>query len=471
MMDDRGLPGYHGELNSNCVTIAEALRGAGYHTLMVGKWHIAHVFFDGKKQLNFETNEPFWDTKADWPLQRGFEEYYGTIHGVTSYYDPFSLVRNNTPIKPGHKNFYYTDAIADHAVVDIKKYGGQEKPFFLYVAFTAPHWPMQAPAADIAKNLPTYQVGWDVIRSNRYARQIDSGIIDKKWALSPRDDRVRPWQETPHKEWEANRMATYAAMVERLDAGVGRIWAELKRKKIEQNTLVVFLSDNGACAEVIEPGWFDVPSRTRDGRPIQTGNKPALWAGPETVWQSYGVPWANVSDTPFRRYKHFTHEGGISTPFIVSWPAMIHERGKLTGQMGHITDIMATCLDAAGVTYPKSYRGQPAIPMEGRSLVPIFQGKDREIRPLFWEHEGNRAMRLGPWKLVSFYPHDWELYDTENDRTELNNLAAQSPEQVQKMSSLYQQWAQRCGVVPPNQLPPIKRVIPAKDGAAQDDPD
>src|SRR5665213_586834 len=172
MMDDRGLPGYHGELNSNCVTIAEALRASGYHTLMVGKWHLAHIFFDGKKQLNFETNEPFWENKSAWPRQRGFEEYYGTIHGVSSYYDPFSLVSNNTPIRADGTNFYYTDAISAHAVADINKYGGRDKPFFLYAAFTAPHWPLQAPAEDIAKNTPAYQSGWGVIRSNRYEREI-----------------------------------------------------------------------------------------------------------------------------------------------------------------------------------------------------------------------------------------------------------------------------------------------------------
>jgi len=473
MIEDRGIPGYRGELNSKCVTIAEVLRPAGYTTLMVGKWHLAHVPFDGKKQLNFETNEAFWENKSDWPLQRGFDEYYGTIHGVSSYYDPFSLVHNNAPEKPEGTNFYYTDAISAHAVADIEKYGGGEKPFFLYVAFTAPHWPMQAPAEDIARNRPTYQIGWDAIRANRYQRQIQSGIIEKDWPLSPRDSRVAPWENVNNKEWEANRMATYAAMVERMDAGIGRILGALKERNIEQNTLVLFFSDNGACAEVIEPGFYDVPSKTRDGRSIQVGNRPTIWAGPETVWQSYGVPWANVSTTPFRLYKHFTHEGGISTPFIAHWPAMIQGAGLLTRQMAHITDIMATCLDAAGVPYPNNYQGHAILPMESRSLLPIFQGGTREIRPLFWEHEGNRAMRLGKWKLVSRYPGDWELYDTENDRTELTNLAETNPEQVKKMSALYQAWADRCGVIPPDKLPATRKMSPATDAAngVQREPD
>jgi arylsulfatase len=461
MIEDRGVAGYRGELNSNCVTIAEVLRQAGYATLMVGKWHLAHVPFDGKKQLNFESDETFWENKADWPLQRGFEEYYGTIHGVSSYYDPFSLVHNNSPVKPDGTNFYYTDAISAHAVADIKKYGGGDKPFFLYVAFTAPHWPMQAPAEDIARNRQTYQIGWDVIRSNRYQRQIESNIIDTRWLLSPRDSRVPPWENVNNKEWEANRMATYAAMVERMDAGIGRITDALRERHIEQNTLVMFLSDNGACAEVIEPGWYDIPSKTRDGRSIEVGNKPALLAGPETVWQSYGVPWANVSDTPFRLYKHFTHEGGISTPLIAYWPAMIRSGGSLTHQIGHITDLMATCLDAAGVPYPNLYKGHAILPTEGRSLVPIFQGKEREIRPLFWEHEGNQAMRLGKWKLVSRYPGDWELYDTETDRTELTNQAGAHPEEAKKMAALYQEWAKRCGVIPPNMLPPTRAMSPS----------
>ncbi|HUC85122.1 MAG TPA: sulfatase-like hydrolase/transferase, partial [Candidatus Acidoferrales bacterium] len=260
MMEDRGIPGYHGELNDHCVTLAEALRGAGYHTLMVGKWHLSHIFFDGKKQLNFETNEPFWDNKRDWPLQRGFEEYYGTIHGVTSYYDPFSLVSNNVPISAPRNNFYYTDSLSEHAVRDIDKYGGGDKPFFLYVAFTAPHWPMQAPERDIARNRAIYLAGWDAIRESRYQRELVLGLIDQNWALSPRDPRVIPWAEVTNRAWQANVMSTYAAMIQRLDQGVGNIVAELKRKHIEDNTLVMFLSDNGACNELIEPEWYDVPS-------------------------------------------------------------------------------------------------------------------------------------------------------------------------------------------------------------------
>ncbi len=231
MMEDRGIPGYRGELNRNCVTMAEELKLADYHTLMVGKWHLNHIHFNGKKQLNHESDEPFWESKNGWPLQRGFQEYYGTIHGVCSYYDPFSLVSGNEPIRAPTNGFYYTDAITEQAVARIEKYAGGDKPFFLYVAYSAPHWPLHAPEADIAKHRQCYLAGWDAIRTNRYRRQIEMGITDKNWRLSPRDPRVPDWPAVRDKEWEANRMATYAAMVERMDRGIGRILDRLEEKE------------------------------------------------------------------------------------------------------------------------------------------------------------------------------------------------------------------------------------------------
>ncbi|HTB83678.1 MAG TPA: arylsulfatase [Candidatus Sulfotelmatobacter sp.] len=462
MMEDRGVPGYRGELSRNCITIAEELRRTNYDTLMVGKWHLCHIYFDGKKQLDHESAVPFWESKAGWPLQRGFEEYYGTIHGVSSYYDPFSLVRDNVPIQPGTTNFYYTDVISDHAVADIDKYAGGDKPFFLYVAYTAPHWPLQAPDADIAKYRERYLAGWDFIRTNRYQRQQALGLIDKTWPLSPRDPRVPDWNQVKDKTWEANRMATYAAMVERMDQGIGRILDRLKEKGIETNTLVIFFSDNGACAEVLQPGWYDIPSRTRSGQTIKVGNGDhSVFAGPENVWQSYGIPWANVSDTPFLLYKHFTHEGGIASPFIVRWPTVILNGGALSRQVGHVTDIMATVVDVAGTAHPDSYEGHPIQPLEGTSLLPIFEGKKRpHPAPIFWEHEGNRAVRLDQWKLVAEHGHQWELYDVAVDRTEQNDLAATHPEKVKELSGLYDVWAKRCNVLPIEQLPPIRPIVP-----------
>lgn len=464
MMGDRGVPGYRGELTDHAVTIAEELRGTNYHTLMSGKWHVCHIYFDGKRQLNHETDEPFWDDKHDWPLQRGFEDYYGTIHGVCSYYDPFSLVRGNTPIEADKKDFYYTDAITENACSQIEKYSGDTKPFFLYVAYTAPHWPLQAPEADIAKYRSIYTAGWDIIRSNRYHRQIDLGIIDKSWPLSPRDPRVASWEKVVDKAWEANRMATFAAMVTRLDQGVGRILSKIKEKGIERNTLVIFMSDNGACDEIIQPGFYDVPSRTRDGRPVKPGNGDhSVFAGPDNVWQSYGVPWANVSDTPFLLYKHFTHEGGIATPFIARWPAVIQNTNVMTRQLAHVTDLMATCVDISGAHHPDRYNGKEILPLEGKSLLPIFEGKQRETRsPIFWEHEGNRAVRDGDWKLVSRHGKPWELYNMPQDRTESHDLSSAQPERVQEMTSLYEQWAKRCNVLPPADLPKVLPIKPAK---------
>ncbi|MDR1011656.1 MAG: arylsulfatase [Opitutaceae bacterium] len=469
MMQDRGLHGYRGELGKDTVTMAEELRGAGYATSMVGKWHVAHVFFDGKKQLDFKSQKPFWDNKDNWPLQRGFDRYYGTIHGVNSYYDPFSLVNGNTPIEAPdeRKDFYYTDVITDKAVAEIDRFAGgggggdgDGKPFFLYVAYTAPHWPLQAPEAAIAKYRKRYLAGWDKIREERYQRQIKMGLIDKGWPLSPRDPRANDWGNVREREWEANRMATHAAMIEIMDQGVGRIHEQLKARGLDQNTLVIFLSDNGACDERVSANWYDVPSRLRDDRAVRVGNNDrTVMAGPEDVWQSYGIAWANVSDTPFVLYKHYTHEGGISAPFIAHWPAGIKTPGARTEQIGHIIDIMATFADIAGAKHPATYQGRQVQPLEGRSLVPVFQDQARpRDTPLFWEHEGNRAVRLGDWKLVAQNRKQWELYNIKIDRTEQDNLAATNQKKVRELSALYEAWARRCGVVPYSQLPkPIHR--------------
>ena len=463
MMEDRGVIGYRGELNHRCLTIAEELRMGGYHTAMVGKWHLSHIYFDKKRQLNFETDEPFWDDKESWPLQRGFESYYGSIHGVTSYYNPFSLVDGDTPIRAEGTNFYYTDDITKHAVADVERYAAESKPFFLYVAYTAPHWPLQAPEQDIAIYRKRYLAGWDAIRAARYQRQVEMGIIDKSWRLSPRDPRAPPWTNVVDKKWEANRMATYAAMVQHLDEGVGQILGKLKELGIDRNTLVIFFSDNGACAEKIEPQWYDVPSRTRDGRPVLAGDSNhSAFAGPDNVWQSYGVPWANVSAAPFRFYKHFAHEGGIAVPFIVRWPAVIRKQGRISDELAHVTDIKPTLLGVANVKHPASYQGHTLLPLEGESLLPIFEGRKRPERsPVFWEHEGNRAVRVGEWKLVALQGQPWELYNMETDRTELTNLAAIYPKKVNEMSAKYDAWAKRCHVLPFDKLPPELPTKPA----------
>jgi arylsulfatase len=467
MMGDRGHDGYRGDLNRRCVTIAEALRAAGYRNYAVGKWHVTrHIGPEGPKH--------------SWPLQRGFDRYYGTIHGGGSYFDPSTLTRDNTAISPfadpeyRPSTFYYTDAISDHAVRFIGEHRAQhsDKPFFLYVAYTAAHWPMHALPEDIAKYRGKFDAGYEPVRRARFERMKKLALISKDSALSPQ---AGNWYRVPDKRWEAACMETYAAMVDRMDRGIGRIIAQLKSAGLFDNTLILFLQDNGGCAEgmgragtkehpeqprpdrptlpplaltaLLPPG--SVPPQTRDGYPVLMGRK--AMPGTADTYIAYGRDWANVSNTPFREYKHWVHEGGISTPLIVHWPAGIasRRRGKLEKQPGHVIDIMATCLDLAGATYPKEFDGQPIQPIEGVSLRPAFNGKSlRRQQPIFWEHEGNRAVRDGKWKLVAKENQPWELYDIEADRTELNNLATKYPKRTQELAAKWDVWAVRANVLP-----------------------
>lgn len=439
MTEDHHKPGYRGNLNQQCATIAELLQEAGYQTMMCGKWHVTrHTGPEGPRHT--------------WPLQRGFEKFFGTIAGGGSYFDPVTLCRGNQFVR-AEGDFYYTEAISQQAAEFIGEAARSDKPFFLYVAYTAPHWPLHARAADIARYRGRYGIGWDQLRQHRYKRMIEMGIIKATWPLAPRDERVKPWIEVPYRTWHERRMEVYAAQVDAMDQGIGRILEKLRQVNKEENTLILFLSDNGGCAEEIAATWKNpvIPAKTRDGRGVQVGNNPGILPGPEDTFQSCGVPWANVSNTPFRLYKHWVHEGGIATPLIVHWPAVIRPKnrlGDLTDQLGHVVDIMATCLEAADTRYPKAYKGFNLPPTEGESLVPIFRGEVRQPRPIFWEHEGNRAVRDGRWKLVSKYPGPWELYDMEADRTEMNNLAGQHPEVVQRLEQLYDQWAARANVLP-----------------------
>lgn len=462
MMGDRGLPGYRGDLGSNCRTIAEVLRTAGYATYMSGKWHVT-------KKISPQSDAD----KHNWPRQRGFDRFFGTIHGAGSFYDPNTLTLDNRYITPDEVaepgSFYYTDAIAEHATDFIQKHEGA-KPFFLYVAFTAPHWPMHARGEDIKKYDGRYAAGWDALRVERHQRLIELGIVDKSWPLTPRDPAAPTWDRVEDKAWFERRMEVYAAMVDVLDRGVGRIVDALAEREQLDDTLIFFLADNGGCAEeygsrgpvrprpgtVIEPLAKDTlqtrmqPRITRDGKPVRTGR--GVMPGPADTYIAYGLPWANASNTPFRLYKHFVHEGGISTPLIVHWPAKItsSRRGKLEPQPGHLIDIMATCVDVAGATYPESVDGQAITPLEGVSLRPALNGDAlQRTRPLFWEHEGNRAIRAGKWKLVARGARGpWELYDLADDRTELNNLAAEQPERVKQMAAAWEAWAGRAKVKP-----------------------
>jgi arylsulfatase A-like enzyme len=457
MMSDNGYDGYRGDLNNRCVTIAEVLKDAGYSTYMSGKWHVTkHRGPDGPKY--------------NWPCQRGFDRFFGTIHGAGSYYDPCSLTRDNTQIPPDSDDFYYTNAISDNATKFVKEHKSRsgDKPFFMYVAYTSPHWPMHALPEDIARYMGRYDKGWDALRSERHKRMIKMGIVESKWKITERDSQVPPWEQVKNKQWYARRMEVYAAMVDCMDQGIGRIVSELKKTGNLDNTLIFFLADNGGCAEeygsrgpinpdpskevVLKPMDKNElqrdmqPKFTRDGRPVRTGR--GIMPGPADTYIAYGRPWANASNTPFRLYKHWVHEGGISTPLIAHWPARIKARGKLRHQPGHLVDIMATCVDVADAKYPLEYKGHKITPAEGRSLVPAFDNKPIEREALYWEHEGNRAVRKGKWKLVSKHPGGWELYDLKADRTELNNLAQKYPQKVKELKALYESWAVRCGVQP-----------------------
>jgi arylsulfatase A-like enzyme len=432
-----GFPGYAGDLSPHCVTIAQVLSTAGYHTAMSGKWHVT---------------PPSTDDKKNWPRQRGFEKFFGLIHGGSSYFDPNgNLVSGNDHFKNVGTNFYLTDAIASNAVEFIGDFAQDKdkKPFFVYVAFTAPHWPLHALPEDIAKYRGKYGNNWEKFRESRYKKQIELGIIDGKWPLSPRDP-PGSWTEEKFADWQDSRMAAYAAQVDRLDQNVGKIVAKLRETGQLDNTLVFFLSDNGACAEQLGPKMAGpiVPKRSPTGGRMRKGNAPDIIPGGPDTYASYGQPWANVSNTPFRLYKHWVHEGGISTPLICNWPG-VTKPNTMTSQPGHVIDIMATCIDVAGATYPKNFNGQKITSLAGISLLPILEGKKRKgHEAIFWEHEGNRAVRSGDWKLVSKHPNTWELYNMVADRTELHNLADQHPKEVKRMIAMYEDWASKSDVKP-----------------------
>ena len=457
MMSDKGYDGYRGDLNNRCVTIAEVLKQAGYSTYMSGKWHVTkHRRPEGPKY--------------NWPRQRGFDRFFGTIHGAGSFYDPCSLTRDNTQIPPDSDDFYYTNAISDNAAKFISEHKSQSGngPFFLYVAYTSPHWPMHALPQDIARYKGRYDQGWDVLRAERHKRMIEMGIVKGNWKITDRDSRVPPWEDAKNKEWHCRRMEVYAAMVDCMDQGIGRIVSALKKTGSFDNTLVLFLADNGGCAEeygsrgpikpdpskevVLKPMarnelQYDMqPKVTRDGRPVRTGE--GVMPGPADTYIAYGRAWANASNTPFRLYKHWVHEGGIATPLIAHWPSTVKARGELRHRPGHLIDIMATCIDVAGTDYPSECKGHQIIPLEGKSLLPALDNRPIEREALYWEHEGNRAVRKGKWKLVSKYPGRWELYDIEADRTELNNLADKHPEIAGRLVDMYNAWAKRSNVKP-----------------------
>jgi arylsulfatase A-like enzyme len=429
MVGPGDAPGYRGRLVEQCVTIAEVLRETGYHTAMSGKWHVTH--------FDYGDPEPTLH-RASWPLQRGFQRFFGTLAGAGSYFTPVSLMRDNDFIEPD-AGFYYTDEINNAAAAFIEQ-APADQPLFLYIAHVAPHWPLHALPEDVQKYRGVYDTGWDRMRTERHERLIKMGLVSRHWPLTPRDARVPAWDDARNKNWEAHRMAVYAAQVDNMDQGIGRVIQALRRTGRFDNTLILFLSDNGGCDEVIQG------RDTRHGYFQRGGTNPAVLPGDPDTYAAYGVAWANASNTPFRLYKKWGHEGGVATPFIAHWPEGIRDRGALRHQVGHVIDIMATAVDLAQAQYPATANGHEIPPLEGMSLRPAFDNRPLPREALYWEHMGNQAIRRGDWKLVRENRGEWELYDLNADRTEMVNLAARHPERVEAMARMWNDWADRCFV-------------------------
>lgn len=457
MTMDKGLVGYRGYLTENTVTIAEVLKKVGYHTGMVGKWHVSNTIEQEKEEqlkwLAHQISYPAFSPLSQYPVNRGFDKYYGNIWGVVDFFDPFSLVNGTKPVESVPKDYYHTIAIGDTAIAYVDDFTRDDKPFFLYVAHTAPHWPLHALPQDIKKYDDTYKVGWDAIRKGRYQKMLKSGLINGETApLSQRMFPDKQWENNPDKEWDARAMAVHAAMVDRMDQTIGKLIEKLKEKGELDNTLIFFLSDNGASYEIpakYGPG-FDRAGSTRDGRKVIFPVEKEALPGPQTVHAGIGPEWANVANTPLRYYKSKEHEGGIATPFIVHWPKKINKKGTITNQPGHVIDIMATCLDVSGAVYPKTFEGRKITPIQGKSLLPAFLGKKQKGHDvLFWEHLGASAIRQGDWKLVKLtQKSEWELYNLAKDRTEVNDLAGKYPEKVKELSVLWQKMANDLNVLP-----------------------
>jgi arylsulfatase len=414
---------YQGWLSRNAVTLAEVLRAAGYNTYMSGKWHVG-------------------EDSIDWPMQRGFEKYFGLISGACSYYEILpgrKIVDQNKLCTTLPEGFYMTHAITDSAVSFLKQGVKKDNPFFLYLAYTAPHWPLHAVKEKIEKYRGKDLVGWDSIRQARHKKQMQLGLFSNPVDLSPRDKVIPSWKDVTNKdEWDL-KMSVYAAMMASVDEGIGKLVSTLEESGELENTMIMFMSDNGGCHETLgERIDKDLKEFASIAKTIPPGDKGS--------YTTYGKEWANASNTPFRLYKKYTYEGGISTPFIVHYPKLINQ-SKIVHQTAHLIDIMPTILDLCEATYPEKFNGFDIQPSEGKSLMPILTSKEwTDHEYLFWEHEGSRAVRHGKWKLVSGPDSKWELYNMETDRSELHNLLTLFPDTVSQLKMKYESWASRVGV-------------------------
>lgn len=419
--DAANRPSYSDHLSPDSPTIADLLRTAGYRTMMSGKWHLGY-------------------RPQEWPVKRGFDRSFVLIPGAMNYWGGDTtgpraqMALDDQPWTPPQDGFFSTDAFTNRAIEYVEEAKAKDRPFFLYLAYNAPHWPLHAPPQDIARYKNAYDAGWQAVREQRLKRMKELGIVPADATMAPMDrGRQPPWNQltdAQRQEW-ALRMSIYAAQITRMDQNIGRLLDKLDQQKLGDDTLILFISDNGGAAEDPHRGKRDAPLGSRD----------SFWG--------YARPWASVSNTPWKNHKVTAYEGGISTPAIAHWPAGIPKtaQGQFAREPAHLLDILPTLLQLTGASYPATEARRP----EGQSILPMIQGNPGNPERTFcWEHEGNRAIRKGKWKLVTLANSTagWELYNIDTDRTESNNLAATHPNVVKELAAEYDRWAERCGVVP-----------------------
>jgi arylsulfatase len=444
-----GMDEFGRTMDIHVPTIAERLRAAGYQTALDGKWHLSELpstddeaerikWMDHRIDLPIPLADP-----ASLPTRRGFDRFYGIVWGVVDHFDPFSLCENEEPIRNVPDNFYLTDAISDRAVADVLDFARSEQPFFLYVAYTAPHWPIHARPEDITKYRGKYAGGWDELRRQRFARQIELGLFDKSMPLGEVITQGPRWRRLPgeRRAYLAAKMEVHAAMVDRVDQGVGEILAALRDTAELENTIVMFLSDNGASPEIPGPPGYDRNSGTRDGRPAlreadlqRDGNVAKL--GSEESYTGIGAPWASAVNTPLRYWKMESYEGGCRTPLVIHWPAGLKaSAGGILHDVGHVIDIAPTCLELAGVSAEGEFK------MDGVSLAPILAGQPLDVdRALFFSHFQGRGVRRGPWKASKLGSRGWELFNLDEDPGETQDLSGEHPEELNRLVRELTDW-------------------------------
>ena len=443
---DKNHPSYRGRIKTSATTVAEILQANDYATYQVGKWHVG-------------------SERAFWPDKKGFDQYFTLIEGAMNYYNQWPWVKNQKPLQLTYngepyntpENFYATTTFTDSAVAFLERHAFNQ-PFFMYLAYNAPHWPLHAPQEDIEKYKGKFMDGWDQLRKKRFERMKQLGVLKSNATLSSRFHAVPEWNsltDTEKEKWDL-KMALYAAVMDNLDREIGKVILALKQNDQLNNTLILFLSDNGACHE--DPVPKDAPwsAHPTDGLP-----------GSARSFPSYGIPWANACNTPYSYFKSYLHEGGIATPLIVHYPDQVPKGSINHNTLGHIMDILPTCLDFADVKYPNTINGRTVEKTNGISLLPAFCGEDQPGHTeLYWEHQFNRAVRIGSWKLVSAYKileqneinDAWELYDLKTDPTEQNDLAIQFPEKVTSLQEKYQLWSVENNVLDPEAMKALKNT-------------